>query len=144
MSFLKTYDPGQVVVNVGGRDITGFADGTFVKVERNADAFSLTIGADGEATRVKSRNRSGRFTFTLQQSSPSNDILTAVANKDEVTNTGVVPVMVKDANGTTLASAAKAWSVKKASAEFGKDASSREWIFETHQLDLTIGGNLDA
>ena len=42
----RSYDPAQVIINVGGRDVVGFADGTFVKVERNVDAFSLVVGAE--------------------------------------------------------------------------------------------------
>ena len=62
---LKTYDPKQISVIVGGAIISGFADGEFVTTERNEDAFTLNVGADGEGGRVKSNNKSGRITLTL-------------------------------------------------------------------------------
>jgi hypothetical protein len=136
----RSYDPAQVIVNVGGRDVVGFADGTFVKIERNVDAFSLVVGADGESTRVKSQNKSGRFTFTLQQSSPSNDYLSSVATQDELTSQGVVPSLVKEVGGATIAQASKSWIVKKSAVEFGKEAGNREWIVETGDLALEVGG----
>lgn len=137
----RTYDPAQVVINVDGRDISGYADGTFVNIARNADQFTLAVGADGESTRAKSNNRSGRITFTLQQSSPSNDILDEIATQDELDNTGAVPVRVEDASGTTVAQAEKMWVVKKPDSSFAKEAENREWILETGNLDYTVGGN---
>lgn len=137
----RQYDPAQVIVNVGGRDISGFADGTFVRCARNADAFTLAVGADGESTRAKSNNRSGRITITLQQSSPSNDYLNSLAEADEKTNSGAVPAMVKDALGTTKANAKKAWVVKRPDGENAKEVQNREWVLETGNLEYDVGGN---
>lgn len=136
-----TYDPAQIILNFGGRDISGFAKGTFVKIMRNEDAFKLTVGADGENTRSKSNNKSGRFIFTLIQGSLSNDYLSSLATADELSNGGVVAGLVKDALGTTIAQAAKCWSVKKPDSEFADEAGNREWIFETGNMDYTVGGN---
>jgi len=82
---LKTYDPAQVTIIFAGIPISGFAEGTFVSVERNEDSWALQVGADGEATRAKSNNKSGRVTLTLIQSSFSNDALSAVMAVDENT-----------------------------------------------------------
>lgn len=141
MGQTRTYDPLQVIVNVDGRDISGFADGTFVTAVRNADAFTLTVGADGENTRAKSNNKSGRFTFTLQQSSPSNAILNEIATQDELSNGGVVPIRVSDKSGTSLSEGEKCWCMKKPDAPFGKETDNREWIFETGNLKHDVGGN---
>lgn len=140
---VRGYDPAQVIVTVDGNTITGFADGTFVNAERNNDAFTLTVGADGEATRSKSNDLSGRITITLQQSSPSNDILSAIATADEQSGQGVVAVQVADKSGSTLAAAEKAWVVKKATSGFAKETENREWILETNELEYEVGGNAD-
>lgn len=144
MARISTYDPAQVIVTVDGRDIAGFADGTFVNVERNADAFTLAMGSDGEGTRSKSNDRSGRFTFTLQQSALGNDILNEIANADEQSNQGVVAVQVKDASGNSLHSAEKAWVVKKATSGYAKETENREWILETNELVHDPGSNAEA
>ena len=122
---VKTYDASQVAIIVGGFNITGFADGSFVSVERNADAFALYVGTDGEGTRAKTNNKSGRFTFTLSQSSDSNAILSGIAAADELKNAGVVPVLVKDGSGASLYAAETAWIVKQPAAEFGREIGSR-------------------
>jgi hypothetical protein len=144
MGTVKTYDPAQVIVTIDGNDISGFADGTFVGVARNNDIFTLTVGADGEATRTKSNDRSGRFTFTLQQSSISNDVINAIANRDEESNQGAVAVQVKDASGNALHSAERAWVVKKPDSEYAKETSNREWILETNELIHDPAGNAEA
>ena len=138
----RTYDPKQVAVIVGGSQISGFADGAFVTVERNDDAFTLQMGTDGEGTRSKTNNRSGRVTITLMQSSPSNALLQAFADADEVSNAGTFPLLIKDNSSLgTLFAAEQAWIVKKPSAGFDRAAGSREWILETDQLELLEAGH---
>lgn len=136
----RQYDPINVIANVDGRDVSGYATGTFVEAERAVDAFTTVSGSDGEVTRVKSQNRIGTIKFTLQQSSPLNDYFASLAAADELSNSGVVPVLVTDKNGSTLIQAAKAWVKKKPNATFADAAENREWIFETGYLVLDHGG----
>lgn len=137
----KTYDPSQVAIIVGGFQITGFADGSFVTIARNADAFALYVGTDGEGTRAKSNNKSGRITLTLAQSSDSNAILSGIAAADELSNNGIVPVLIKDNSGVSLFAAETAWIVKSPDSEFGREVGTREWILETDNLAVFVGGN---
>src|SRR5690554_1526750 len=99
---MKTYDPKQVQLIVGGVPLSGFADGTFVRVGRRNVAWDLVAGADGEGTRTKSNDKTGFFEFELMQSSQSNQYLSNLALSDELNNAGVVPVLVKDGSGASL------------------------------------------
>lgn len=137
---LKTFDPAQMSLIVGGHIVGGFADGTFLNVARNNDSFSRTAGADGENTRVKSNDKSGRFTFTLMASSLSNGVLQGFANADELNNGGLVPVLIQDNNGTEVASGPISWVVKPADRGYAKENSNREWVIETDELILEGGG----
>jgi hypothetical protein len=136
----RQYDPIQVIANVGGRDVSGYATGTFIEAERAVDAFTTVVGSDGEITRVKSQNRIGTIKITLQQASPLNDYFSSLATSDELSNGGVVPILVTDKNGTTVIQAGKAWVKKKPNATFADAAENREWIFESGSLNLTHGG----
>lgn len=138
---VKTYDPKQVAVVVGTRAASGYAEGSFVKVERNDDAFALLVGADGEATRAKSANKSGKITLTLLASSDYNDYLSELALSDELTGGGIVPLLVKDNSGRSLYSSATCWVMKVPGADFAKEGGSREWVFETDELIMFAGGN---
>lgn len=138
----QTYDPKAIVFTFLGVPLSGFADGSFVKVERNDDSFKLIVGADGESTRTRTRNRSGRVTLTLRAESPSNDFLGAAHRADELGALGGRgPASVKDLSGTSLHAALDAWIVKPPSSEYAKESGSREWIFETGELDTRPGGN---
>lgn len=137
---LRTYDPKLVLVSFGAVQITGFADGTFVTVERDEDAFTKLVGAGGDVVRSRNRNRSGSITVTLIHGAPENDLLAAIAAEDELAGTGVRAAMVKEANGTTLCAGQSAWIRKSANAEYAKEAGSREWVFDVAELDMLVGG----
>lgn len=138
----SNYDPARVIVTFRGIPIRGYAEGTFVTVERDEDTFEKAVGAQGDVTRVRKRNKAGRATVTLQQSSPTNDELSAVALLDEQTGLGYGPLLVKDLNGTTLASAAVAWLVRPANTSFSDAAESREWMIDCAEVSLLTGGSL--
>lgn len=138
---LYQYDPKQVAAIVGGNIIGGFTDGTFIVVERNEDAFNLKVGVDGIGTRAKTNNKSGKVTFTLHQSSPSNDVLSALALTDENTGAGAVPFSMRDASGSSVAGALTVWIKRVANAEFAKEVSNRVWVLETEEINIFNGGN---
>jgi len=142
MADMKNYDPALITVTFKGVIFQGFADGTFVQVARDEDSFSKSKGAGGSTVRVRNRNRNGSITVTLQAESPTNDLLSAIMLADESTGLGVGSVQVKNQNGTTLCSSAKAWLVKPADTEYATDASSREWKIDCHELKMLVGGAL--
>lgn len=134
------YDPGQVILTVNGINITGYASGTFVSVERSVDAFSMSVGSDGEVTRVKSQNLSGTIRVTLVQGSPSNDTLNDLASQDEQSSDAVFAVQLKDNNGTTLAQGSKSWIQKKPTVTFATESENREWALAVASMNYTVGG----
>lgn len=142
MADFKQYDPARVVMTYRGIPIRGYMDGTFISVERASDSFEKAVGAGGDVARVRSRDRSGRVTLTLQQTAPVNDLLSAIAIEDELFGTGLGPLMVKDVNGTTLLLASIAWIVRPANVEFGDSLSGREWIFDCADLNMGVGGSV--
>lgn len=137
---LSNYDPGRVVVSFRGILISGFMDGTFVNAERAEDAFTMQVGADGQVTRVRSRDKTGTVTVTLQAASPCNDLLSAVAFEDELFGVGFGPLLVKDLLGNTIIDADTAWIRKMPSTEFADEASGREWMFDCSDLSIYTGG----
>ena len=138
---MYTYDPKDASLIVGGFAMSGFADGTFISVERTSDAFSKVTGADGITSRAKSNDKSGTITITLAQTSPSNDILSGFAILDESKNAGVVPASLLDFAGKTVAASAFAWVKKSPKADYSKEVGNREWVLDCADLDLFIGGS---
>jgi hypothetical protein len=136
-----TYDPSQVAVIVAGVPMGGFADGSFVTVERSNDTFTKVSGADGVVSRAKSNDKSGTIKITLQQTSPSNDVLQGIALLDEISNQGVVPILIQDFSGRSTYISAFGWVKKPPSSEFAKEVSNREWELDCADLDIKVGGN---
>ena len=139
--YVRTYDPKQVNILIGGIPISGYADGTFVTVARDEDAFTKVSGADGIVSRAKTNNTMGTMTLTLAQTSPSNDALSAFATIDEISNVGVVPILVKDNSGRSIHFAANAWVKKMPDSGYAKEVGNREWIFDLADYSPFVGGN---
>lgn len=141
MAQVFTYDPKQVSLSMGGKPISGFSDGTFINVVRNEQAFNLKVGVDGEGTRAKSNNKSGKIEIELMQSSASNDVLTGFALADELSNNGAVPVLLRDGSGRSIFSCLTGWVQKMPDTPFAKEVQTRKWVIETDDLEYFIGGN---
>jgi len=138
---VKTYNPADVTLIFAGIPIEGIADGTFINVARDNPSYNKNIGSDGEGVRAKSNDKSGTITLTLMQSSLSNDALSALSILDEASGDGVGPFLMKDNSGRTLCAAETCWLQKPSDVEFAREATTREWVFETDLLDMFVGGN---
>lgn len=143
MADFRNYDPGLYIVTFAGVIIRGFAEGSMIKIERAKDSYSMSVGAGGDVVRVKSRDRTGSVTVTLQSASPSNDALSAIIIADELgstINAGVGALFVKDLNSNTVAAATNAWIRKITNVEAAMEHTSREWIFDCAELHIFSGG----
>jgi len=136
---MKTYDPKKVILSIGGVQMQGFAEGTFITLERNSDAFTENSGSTGEETRTKSNNKFSTLTTTFVQTSPSNDVLSALAKLDELEGKGVVPVILKEIGGTTNAFSGAGYIKKKAAITYGKEISNREWRLTLSDSEEHVG-----
>jgi hypothetical protein len=138
---MKSFNPLQVSVIVGTKALTGWAKGTFINASMDEDAFTKKVGTDGEVTRSKSNNNTGSIIITLDQASASNDYLSGLALLDRASGGGAVPVLIRDANGTTLISAESAWVKKMPDVEISNESLDREWILDCGSLEYFVGGN---
>ena len=138
---LGTFDFKKLSVIFGVTQLSGFADGDAVDLEEDADAFNSMSGADGFVDRVKNNANFLKITFRLRQTSPTNQLLSALHNADRVGGI-TLPLLIKDRSGTTLVTAAQAWIVKFPKAAYGNQVQTREWMIRTgSQYIVNIGGN---
>ncbi len=138
---VRTFDPKLVVITFGALSISGYAEGTFVSVNRSGDAFAKSKGAGGDIERVNRNQGDFEVTVTLQQTSPTNAELSAILAADQASNAGVWPLTIKDMLGQTLFFAPEAWIRKDPEWEDGDDLNSRAWVFDTGIAANLIGGN---
>lgn len=138
---VKTFDPKMVVITWGVIPISGYAEGTFVRVNRSGDAFTKKKGAGGDVERLNKNQGDFEVSLTLQQTSSTNGELSAALAADQVTNAGVFPFTIKDLLGETLFFAPQAWIRKDPEWEDGDELNPREWIFDTGVGANLVGGN---
>ena len=131
---IVNYDPKNIVITVNGETIEGFADSTFVTIERDEDNWTKTVGADGTVARSRTRNVAGRVTLTLMQTSASNAILEGFIEMDDYANLGQFYVSVLDANYKGKIEIPCAWISKPPAVTFGREIEDREWVLDCAQI----------
>ena len=136
-----TYDPKEVHLILDGIPVTGFADGTFIKVTFDENQWNKKTGADGHTARAKSNNYAGTVTATLMGTSSGNDVLNALWQRDRRNNTGKVDMLVRDMQGRTVWSSKHAWVQKMPDQTYGKEVENREWVLDCANLVGAAGGN---
>jgi len=139
---VTNYDPKKVTQIIAGQVLEGYSEGTMISVERNEDSAVLSIGSQGEGVRTISNNKSGRVTINLQQTSPSNGVLDAQRIALELSGGGIFSMLGKDNLSLDTWTGATSWVPKPATMEFSNEASNREWLVETDNLVLVIGGQV--
>lgn len=132
---MRTYDPMEVQVNIGTLTLTGFADGTFVKVNRSkAERYTKHVGAKGEVSRARVVDNSGTIEVTLKHTSPSNSQLYTLEN-----NPATFPVsIIENGEQKFIATATEAWIEKTPSPEFGADEGKATWTFGCADLNFGL------
>ena len=134
-----TFNHTLVTFVYSGARITGFADGTSIKIEANEDRYNLVVGADGLAARARTQNKSAKITVSLMPNSVGNRIFDAAAKLDDQTDAGALPFAITDPSIGDLY-IGTAWVSKEPGREFGKDINPIEWVLETGEL-LAVHGS---
>lgn len=133
-----TYNFKEVSLIVGTRQIRGFEDGTEISAARDEDSFNAKADVDGSVTRSRSNNTMGTVEFTLSQFAEDNKYLQTLANLDERTGNGVIPVKVVDKSNPNeeKAVASEAWIVKPSDRSWGRESGPRQWTIRCANLNF--------
>lgn len=131
---MRTYDPKDVNVIVGGVVLTGVAEDSFVTAERMEDMFTEYVGAKGEVSISETSNNTGEVTVTLENTSPSVRYLNGLANKKGPA--AIVPVQVVDMNDNTVVSSTEARVRRPANYEAGRNITEREFVLFCSELNF--------
>ena len=137
-----TYSPKDVIVTIGGlHTVTGYADGTFLKITKEMKPFEKQRAMDGEISRIYSEDDGYRMELSIQQSSPTNNTLSMLYNIDIATRIGKFPILVKDTKGSTTFVAGTAWIEQIPDVTFSNQLEIWTWKFGCSDAVLAIGGN---
>ena len=140
MSFFNQYDPEGCFLNLSGIIISGFAEGTFIEIERDEAVFTKKTGSQDDATRTINRNTGGKVKFTLMQQAPCNDQLQALLDKDVATLLGYGALSFTEFLSNTVADTSWAWIEKQPKVERAKESMVVQWEIDCHKLRIKVGG----
>ena len=139
---VRTYDPKEYTLVWGGYTVTGFAEGTFIKVTRsNKKLFEKKKGAAGDVERINTNSNDFGIEFTLMQTAQANDVLSAAVILDAESNVGAPSIIIKDGSGSSVFTAGAAWISEDADLEAATTLTPRKWMMETGPAAKHLGGN---
>lgn len=141
---LTLYAPDLLSIVLGAVICDGFADGDMVTIEQSAPAFTKVTGSDRKTMRIRGTDRTIRVTLRCMQGSQTNDVLSAALTADLIPSSngaGVVPLSIIDRSGRTVISSPYAWVAEWPQVGFGSEHSPREWVIETAEARMFVGGN---
>lgn len=139
---MRAYSFLDYSVLINGVELSGFADGDDAfMAERRNDSASDKVGADGRMMVSISADKSGEFTFKLQQTSSSNKMLMALLSLQEFSARTFVPVTViaRDTYRNDVASGTVGYIKRPAPQQRGMEGTNQEWTVITERLDLIFG-----
>ncbi len=139
----RVYSSSQVTLSIAGIPNTGgYADGEFLRIERETEAFSDVVGTDGEVTRNATKDNRATATIILMQSAEANQQLSELHNNDKNVEggAGVGRFLVEDLNGITRHEGAQCWIMAEPDPSYDREAGSREWQVRIANLINTFGG----
>lgn len=148
--FLGTYVPEKVSVILGDDEAYGWADGSMITVEKEAEEFNVKTGTKGETTRTRIHNNNYRITMRFQQTSPFINTLENYVTVDSVFQIPTaVPLTIKDPSSYDGFFSGVAWVQALPTRDWGDDAGTREYVFYavsgvTNDDDVDIALNFAA
>ena len=137
----QTFDSNEVSVNFAGRDLaTSRADGDFVTLAFTSELYGMKAGADGEVSRFKNNDRSGKCTLKFLNTSEAHRVLTALYNEAEASTNGddMAPLQVRSRSTGLAYHAEKAWISKHPDITFGKEVGEVDWELGYERLEPAV------
>lgn len=146
---LATFAPNDVTVVITQSStgiahiVSGYSEDSIVNIERVAETFTLYTGADNTSTRIYNANKSATITLSLQQTSASNDILSALYSNDSASrnSSGLFSLQISDVSGRSRYFSDDAYVGVVPNSAFANSMQTRDWVIHAHNLDTYIGGN---
>lgn len=139
---MQQYSFQNTIVLINGVEITGWADGDdLISIKRRVDSISDKVGGGGNMVISISSDRSGEFSFKLQQTSPSNAYMQNLVNTQEIAGAAFTPISItfQDIYRQDLASGSTGYIKKPAELVRGEHANTQEWGVVVESLQMVLG-----
>jgi hypothetical protein len=129
------HDPKKINLILGGIPIEGFMEGSGITLEPDSDISTTSMGVDKDSTRKINSNISWSLNFTIQNGSPSNDVLNSLIRTQAST-----PFLLKDANTLNTQAVGICYPKALPSISGELEAGGREYQFTAVDVNINYGG----
>jgi len=132
-----------MIITVAGVQVTGFSDTDMLTVSLDEAKFVKYVSVDGEVSRSHNVADTGRFVFSLNQTSRANTLFSGLLISDTANPTGdlTFPIAVRDQNSEgTFYLSKNCWIEGMPESGFGKEIGTREWVCEAEKIRYAITG----
>jgi hypothetical protein len=149
-SQLASYRPSSIVIAIShpttntSHIVGGMAKDSMVSIEYPEAVWTEKVLNNGETVRTHSKDNTLRLTLHLDQTSASNDFLSALSkydDKDLTGRDGIFTCTFADKSSRTFAYSAECFVKRPMTYEFGSDTSVRDWIIVLSNADQYLGGS---
>jgi len=145
---LNIYSPNEITVVLTRADgfshvVGGYSEDAMISVEPSAEALTLYTSADNKSTLLFNSNNSATVMITLNQTSASNDIFSALYEEMRQSKNAskLFSVMIKDLNGRSMYECAQAFIGKRPNASYANSMQNRDWTLLCPDMRQNSGGN---
>lgn len=147
---LRSYVPSAltIVINHPATNTThvlgGYSSDSAVSIEFPDETWTETVGIDGDTTRTHRLDETYRATISLDQTSKSNDVLSAIAryDKQDVTGLGgIFTCTITDKSGRSYVYSSQCFLKKPTTQGFTNATTTREWMIVLAWSESWIGGS---
>lgn len=139
---VRTYAPEDVTVSLAlVHQVTDFAEGQGISLEKDESVFSTNKGAKGHVERIHTPDRTYTLTLSLAQTSPTNAVLTAMYTVDDASRLGMFPIFIKDSSGQSVFTSPTCWIEGIPPATYSSGIETREWNIKCANTVFGLAGN---
>ena len=139
---LALYSPEDITILLGGvYEVEGLTEGSFVSIAEDTGRWATSITADKQVSRTYTGSGTYTVSISLMSTSNANGIFSAWASADGILYGAILPLFIKDTNGTSLFFATSSWIEGVPNADFDTSVNGRTWVIKATGVVSTVGGN---
>lgn len=147
---LASYRPSSIVIAISHSStktthiVGGMAKDSVVTIDYPEATWMEKTLNNGETVRTHSKDNTLRLTIHLDQTSASNDYLSALSDYDDRDLTGMKGIFTctfADKSSRTFAYSAQCFLKRPQTYEFGSDTTVRDWVIVMPSADQHLGGS---
>ena len=127
---MQKFDPDRHLCLFGLVPISGWGENTMYEIEESGPLYTLKLGVQGDASRSKNLARTALVKFNLMITSKTNAYLSGIVEAGLRAPGGadVVPILIKDLNGTSVFEGGESYIEERPKPAKGKEASELTWM----------------